>query len=448
MAKIVVVCLISCLGFFFPDLANAVNTSERVRKIGRTVFELQQSFLELKEDFDKKDKAWKSQQEDFQLLVGRLRKENEELLKQVIALRNESQKFDEKLEASSTTKLSNDFEDLERLLKSIILDTLAEKSHSENLILSTINNPISEFPKDLLIFYLASKNRHLGELQESLGYYSTLVSQFPDSPYLSRSVFEMSEVFGTLGMKNEQNTLLLQLSLVDEQDIFTIKAKQKLKELETIVDQPLNESVLATDSTADISKKTIADEAVFEGTDSQTDVTPDSPQKVAVPEKSENGQVSGQKPFPEKKAPVKKEGTEDVSQGSAHSEAVPKKKEMPENVSQGSSPEMTTPVKEGTIAEVQQESTPEESTPDKADSLEGDEPESKAEEPESKAEEPEPKADEHESKAEEPESKADEPVTENEVTATEGSQGPLSEDTSQKTVEGNETKEKAGQLSE
>ncbi|MBT6610539.1 MAG: hypothetical protein HOB38_00385, partial [Deltaproteobacteria bacterium] len=258
------------------------------------------------------------------------------------------------------------------------------------MILSTINNPISEFPKDLLIFYLASKNRHLGELQESLGYYSTLVSQFPDSPYLSRSVFEMSEVFGTLGMKNEQNTLLLQLSLVDEQDIFTIKAKQKLKELETIVDQPLNESVLATDSTADISKKTIADEAVFEGTDSQTDVTPDSPQKVAVPEKSENGQVSGQKPFPEKKAPVKKEGTEDVSQGSAHSEAVPKKKEMPENVSQGSSPEMTTPVKEGTIAEVQQESTPEESTPDKADSLEGDEPESKAEEPESKAEEPEP----------------------------------------------------------
>ena len=326
MAKIVIACLIICWGFFNPGLTKAADTSERVRKIGKTVFEMQQSFLELKEEFDKKDKAWKSQQEEFQLLVGKLRKENEALLKQITALRNQTQEFDEKLEASSTTKLSNDFNDLDSLIKSMILDSLEENSQAEKLILATINRPASTFHKDLLIFYLATKKRQQGELEESLGYFSTLISQFPDSPYFSRSIFEMSEVFGSLGMKSEQNTLLLQLSLVDEHDIYAVRAKEKLKEIEALAENLLKKEGSATDSTTDLSSNTTTKEPVSKSGIGQTNAAQGSSQEVTVPEIAESSSDMGQNSSPEETISVEKKSPEDTARTPASAKVAPVKK--------------------------------------------------------------------------------------------------------------------------
>lgn len=244
--------LVLCWLIQQPVLSKAQESSSRVRKIGRSLFELQQNFLQLKSDYDKKKKEWKSQQEAFQLLVERLTHENQLLKEQVSVFKTQIQSFEERLEGSSFTKFSNNLKEINKLLESILLETVDEKIQAEELVLEIINDPYSNLPKDILILYLATIKRKEVEFDQSLGYYGTLISQFPESQHLSHAIYEMSEVFGMLDKKNEQKTLLLQLSILDEPDNFSQKAKEKLKKLQLSLDESAEQPELLADTSADV----------------------------------------------------------------------------------------------------------------------------------------------------------------------------------------------------
>jgi len=254
MTKIVIVILIVGWSIFLPGLSNAQEDSNRLYKIGRTLFELQQQFLEHQEVFDKKSKEWKAQREEFQLLVEKLTKENQALKDQLTDLKKQLEVFEEKLETSETAKLSRELQDVNAVLRSLILTTLYEEPQAEELILKLVNSAVSSLPRDLLILYLANQKRQQGKLEQSLGYYGTLASQFPESRYLSRSIYEMSEVFGKLGKKDEQKTLLLQLTFIQEANPYAIKAKEKLRELQLSAGESSRLSETISDTTADISQ--------------------------------------------------------------------------------------------------------------------------------------------------------------------------------------------------
>lgn len=207
-------------------------TEERVKRIGQSLFELQQDYLLFKEDYrDQKDK-WRAQQEEFNLLVEKLRAENRKLTEQARALQEKVESFEAQLETSEQIKLSRDIQVLDQLLRSILLVQIDEDPEAEELILEIINDAEADIPKDLLVLYLAQNREQQEEWQDSLGYYSTLVAEFPESPYVYRAIYAMSELFGRLGKTTEQKTLLNQLSYLEAENPYARKARQKLAAME------------------------------------------------------------------------------------------------------------------------------------------------------------------------------------------------------------------------
>ena len=309
MAKIVIVFLIVCWSICLPELSKAQEASNRIYKIGKTLFELQQQFLEHQEVFDKKNKEWKAQREEFQLLVGKLTKENQSLKDQLTDLKKQLEVFEEKLETSETAKLSRELQDVNAVLRSLILTTLYEEPEAEELILKLVNNAVSSLPRDLLILYLANHNQQKGNLEQSLGYYGTLVSQFPESQYIPRSIFEMSEIFERFGKENEQKTLLLQLSFIQKPNPYVIKAKEKLRTLQTLKAETtgsLNSTPNATtDSTAEATADSFKDKNVSEieqpppssSLDQASDANSDGLQKTIVIDAAQNEQQVPSQPL-------------------------------------------------------------------------------------------------------------------------------------------------------
>jgi hypothetical protein len=104
--------------------------------------------------------------------------------------------------------------------------------------LDVINRPKSLIPKDLLLLYLARHNQEKDENQNSLGYYGNILTEFPESIFQTRAIFEMSEIFGKIGKTEEQKTLLLQLSTLKVKDKYTQKAVEKLEQMGEVLPEP------------------------------------------------------------------------------------------------------------------------------------------------------------------------------------------------------------------
>ena len=102
---------------------------------------------------------------------------------------------------------------------------MGETSTLEALVLELINKG-NNLQKDLLILLLAETQKNNGLMELSLGYYGALISDYPNSPYRSRSIYEASELLGNLGKDEEQKSLLLALKKTD--DPYGEMAREKL----------------------------------------------------------------------------------------------------------------------------------------------------------------------------------------------------------------------------
>jgi len=215
----------------FPIVINAQDSTKQIKRINRTLFEFKQEFLELKENFLKKEQTWKLQQEEFELLIKKLNSESAAARKEATKLRAQVDKFEEIIENGDTKKLGSDVMDIAILLDLLIYKEIDEPQFTDTLLLKLINRHNSAISKDLLLFYLAKYKHSIGDSEFALGYYGNILTDFPESRLLSKTIFEMGQIFGEIGKDQEQKTLLLQLANQDEPDKFGKLALKKLQSL-------------------------------------------------------------------------------------------------------------------------------------------------------------------------------------------------------------------------
>ena len=134
--------------------------------------------------------------------------------------------LDERLEKYESKSSSAQLSELNQLATVFALVSVGEVNNVEPLVLELVNKG-DNVQKDLLILLLAETQKNQGLIEQSLGYYGALISDYPQSPYLNRAIFEASELLGKLGHTEEQMSMLQ--ALKESDGAYGEQARKKLE---------------------------------------------------------------------------------------------------------------------------------------------------------------------------------------------------------------------------
>ena len=213
------------VGLFFLVSNIAVEASS-LKKVRRTVARLQLELLELKEKSSKTAGQQMAILEPQNEKIETLTKENLELTKKLKYLELKFQLLEEKLEKYQKESSTEQLSELNELATVLALVTVGEISAIEPLVLDLINKEGNNLKDDLLILLLAETQKNQGFIEKSLSYYVLLMSEYSESPYMSRAIFEASELLGQMGHTDQQNSMLE--ALKDSEGTYGILARKKL----------------------------------------------------------------------------------------------------------------------------------------------------------------------------------------------------------------------------
>ena len=254
------------LGLFFLVSNIAVEASS-LKKVRRTVARLQLELLELKEKSSKTAGQQMAILEPQNEKIETLTKENLELTKKLKYLELKFQLLEEKLEKYQKESSTEQLSELNDLTTVLALVTVGEISAIEPLVLDLINKEDNNLKEDLLILLLAETQKSQGFVEKSLSYYVLLMSEYSNSPYLSRAIFEASELLGQMGHTEQQNSMLE--TLKDSEGTYGILARNKLG-----IEEP------AENKETDVNEDHQQETDVNEGDQQQTDVNEDHQQET------------------------------------------------------------------------------------------------------------------------------------------------------------------------
>ena len=213
------------LGLFFL-FSNFTVEAQSLKKVRRTVARLQMELLELKENSSKNASQQMAILEPQNEKIEFLTKENLELTKKLKDLELKFLLLEEKLENYQKESSTEQLSELNDLATVLALVTVGEISAIEPLVLDLINKEDNNLKEDLLILLLAETQKNQGFIEKSLSYYFLLVSEYSESPYLNKALFEASELLGQMG-QSEQQTVMLE-ALKDSKGTYGVLARQKL----------------------------------------------------------------------------------------------------------------------------------------------------------------------------------------------------------------------------
>ena len=213
------------VGLFFLVTDIAVEASS-LKKVRRTVARLQMELLELKEKSSKTAGQQMAILEPQNEKIEFLTKENLELTEKLKKLELKFLLLEEKLEKYQKESSTEQLSELNDLTTVLALVTVGEISAIEDLVLDLINKEDNNLKEDLLILLLAETQKNQGFIEKSLSYYFLLVSEYSESPYLNKALFEASELLGQMG-QSEQQTVMLE-ALKDSKGTYGVLARQKL----------------------------------------------------------------------------------------------------------------------------------------------------------------------------------------------------------------------------
>ena len=213
------------LGLFFL-VSNLVVEASSLKKVRRTVARLQLELLEMKEKSSKIAGQQMAILEPQIEKIETLTKENLELTKKLKYLELKFQLLEEKLEKYQKESSTEQLSELNDLATVLVLVTVGEISAIEPLVLDLINKEDNNLKEDLLILLLAETQKNQGLIEKSLSYYVLLMSEYSNSPYLSRAIFEASELLGQMGHTEQQYSMLE--TLKDSEGTYGILARNKL----------------------------------------------------------------------------------------------------------------------------------------------------------------------------------------------------------------------------
>ncbi|MCH2306651.1 MAG: MSCRAMM family adhesin SdrC, partial [SAR202 cluster bacterium] len=213
------------LGLFFL-FSNFTVEAQSLKKVRRTVARLQMELLELKENSSKNASQQMAILEPQNEKIEFLTKENLELTKKLKDLELKFLLLEEKLENYQKESSTEQLSELNDLATVLALVTVGEISAIEPLVLELINKEDNNLKDDLLILLLAETQKNQGFIEKSLSYYVLLVSEYSESTYLNRAIFEASELLGQMG-HTEQQTSMLE-ALKDSKGTYGVLARKKL----------------------------------------------------------------------------------------------------------------------------------------------------------------------------------------------------------------------------
>jgi DNA-binding transcriptional regulator GbsR (MarR family) len=194
--------------------SSSVSGAGDIKKIKRLVARLQLDLSQVKEQFSKSVGKELALLEPLNAKLERLEERNIILTKKINSLKLDISLLDEKLQKYQSKSNSAQLSELYQLATVFALYSVGDTNSIEPLILELVNTG-NNVQKDLLLLLLAETQKKQGFLEQGLGYYGALISDYPDSIYLNRAIFEASELLGKLGHSEEQMSMLLLLKEID-----------------------------------------------------------------------------------------------------------------------------------------------------------------------------------------------------------------------------------------
>jgi hypothetical protein len=194
--------------------SSSVIGAEDIKKVKRLVARLQLDLSQVKEQFSKNAGKELALLEPLNAKFERLEETNRILTEKINSLKVDISLLDEKLQKYQSKSNSAQLSELYQLATVFALYSVGDTNSIEPLVLELVNTG-NNVQKDLLLLLLAETQKKQGFLEQGLGYYGALISDYPESIYLNRAIFEASELLGKLGLAEEQTSMLLVLKEID-----------------------------------------------------------------------------------------------------------------------------------------------------------------------------------------------------------------------------------------
>ena len=206
--------------------SSSVSGAEDIKKVKRLVARLQLDLSQVKEQFAKSAGKELALLEPLIAKLERLEKTNRTLTEKINSLKLDISLLDEKLQKYQSKSNSAQLSELYQLATVFALYSVGDTNSIEPLVLELVNTG-NNVQKDLLLLLLAETQKKQGFLEQGLGYYGALISDYPDSIYLNRAIFEASELLGMLGHSEEQISMLSVLK--DSEGPYGELARKKIE---------------------------------------------------------------------------------------------------------------------------------------------------------------------------------------------------------------------------
>jgi hypothetical protein len=206
--------------------SSSVSGADDIKKVKRLVARLQLDLSQVKEQISKSASTELALIEPLNAKIERLEENNRVLTEKINSLKLDISLLDENLQKYESKSKSAQLSELYQLATVFALYSVGDTSSIEPLVLELVNTG-NNVQKDLLLLLLAETQKKQGFLEQGLGYYGALISDYPDSIYLNRAVFEASELLGKLGHSEEQMSMLQ--ALKDSDGTYGDLARKRLE---------------------------------------------------------------------------------------------------------------------------------------------------------------------------------------------------------------------------
>ena len=208
-------CVTAIITFIVLALgSSSVSGADDIKKVKRLVARLQLDLSQVKEQFSKSAGKELALIEPLNAKIVRLEETNKILTEKINSLNLDISLLDEKLKKYQINSSSAQLSELYQLATVFALYSVGDTNSIEPLVLELVKTG-NNVQKDLLLLLLAETQKKQGFLEQGLGYYGALISDYPESKYLNRAIFEASELLGKLGHAEEQKSMLLVLQEID-----------------------------------------------------------------------------------------------------------------------------------------------------------------------------------------------------------------------------------------
>ena len=192
----------------FCLLATSVLAKDsEVKKLRSLVNEVQSEMISVQEELTTLVQEQSSELEQLREQVRTLTNANQSLQKEVGDLVVKNSLMQDEVKVLQQTSAGQQYQEMQQLARALVLYRIQEPQALELTLLELINEGVN-FPKDLLILMLGEAKRQQGVKEESLGFFVTIITDFPESAYLNYAIFQASELLGELQQPEEQIALL------------------------------------------------------------------------------------------------------------------------------------------------------------------------------------------------------------------------------------------------